>query len=113
MSYPVFLFILFDFQYSELYKHKENIYKLVEDKIALNTRITYKLIALICAPSSNHYNTIIFNPIGLTINSHFTPNNIYYHDGLLNNGKIVALKNGEDWKKIGIPYIALYKQIEN
>ena len=113
VSYPVFLFILFDFQYSELYKHKENIYKLVEDKITLNTRITYKLIALICAPSSNHYNTIIFNPIGLTINSHFTPNNIYYHDGLLNNGKIVALKNGEDWKKIGIPYIALYKQIEN
>ena len=112
MSYPVFLFLLFDFQYSELVKYKDNIYKLLDDKIALNIKIDYKLIGLIAAPSKNHYNTIIFNPLGSTINSYFSSNNIYYHDGMLNDGHILALNKGEDWKKIGIPYIALYKKLE-
>ena len=44
-------------------------------------------------------NTIVFNPIGISIDKKFTPNNIYYHDGMLNNGCIMALKKGEDWKK--------------
>ena len=29
-----------------------------------------------------------------------------------NNGHIEFLKKGEDWKDIGIPYIVLYKLIE-
>ena len=31
---------------------------------------------------------------------------------MLNDGHILALNKGEDWKKIGIPYIALYKKLE-
>ena len=111
LNFPKFLFILFDFQYSELSKYKEKIYKLLEDKIILMLRTEYKLIGLINAPSINHYNTIIFNPLGRSINKYFTPNNIYYHDGMCNNGCIVALKKGEDWKNKGIPYIALYKKL--
>ena len=79
----VFLFLLFDFQYSELERYKDKILKLVEDRIALNIKVEYKLIGIISSPSRNHYNTIIFNPIGSTINSYFTANNIYYHDSML------------------------------
>ena len=109
-SYPEFLFILFDFQYSELVKNKENIYKLLDNTIAFNLKTEYKLVGIIAAPKNNHYNAIIFNPIGV-LNTNFTANNIYYHDGMINNGRISTLKMGEDWKKIGIPYIALYKKL--
>ena len=110
-SYPIFLFLLFDFQFSELTQYKDKIYKLVENTVALNIRLEYKLVGLISALKRNHYNTIIFNPIGSTIVPKFTANNIYYHEGMLNNGNITFLKLGEDWKSIGIPYIALYKKI--
>ena len=113
LNFPKFLFILFDFQYSELSKYKEKIYKLLEDKIILMLRSKYKLIGLINAPSINHYNTIIFTPIERSTNKYFTLNNIYYHDYMCNNGCIVALKKGEDWKNKGIPYIALYKKLED
>ena len=113
LNFPKFLFILFDFQYHELNNYKSNIFKLLENTIALYINTVYKLEALICAPCINHFNTVIFNPIGLTINSCFTPNNIYYHDGLRNNGRITALKDGEDWKNIGIPYIVLYKKLDD
>ena len=59
----------------------------------------------------NNSYAIIFNPIGV-IKSYYSANNIYYHDGMLNDGHILALNKGEDWKKIGIPYIALYKKLE-
>lgn len=32
---------------------------------------------------------------------------------MLNNGNIVAIKKGEDWKNVGIPYIAVYKKLED
>ena len=67
---------------------------------------------MISAPSINHYNTIIFNPIGHSINKNFIPTNIYYHDGTKNGGKIVEIKQGEDWRIKGIPYIVLYKKLD-
>ena len=109
--YPTFLFLLFDFQFSELNRYKDKIYKLVDNTIAFNIRLEYKLVGLISAPKRNHYNTIIFNPIGSTTVPKFTANNIYYHDEMLNNGNITALKHRENMKNIGIPYIALYKKI--
>ena len=112
MSYPIFLFLLNNIQYTELTKYKEKIYKLLDNIIIVNLRAEYRWIGLLCAPSINHFNPIIFNSIGLSINNNFTPNNIYYHDGMLNNGCINALKDGEDWKNIGIPYIVLCKKIE-
>ncbi len=36
----------------------------------------------------------------------------YYHDGLLNNGKITVINKGEDWHYIGIPYIIINKKID-
>ena len=110
-SYPDFLFILFDFQYTELVKHKENIFKLLDNEIAFNLTTEYKLVGIITAPKRNHYNTIIFNPVDV-INTNFSSNNIYYHDGMLNEGRILAIKIGEDWRNIGIPYIALYKKLK-
>ena len=89
LSYPVFLFLLFDFQYEGLELYKTQIYKLVEEKIVLTNLIEYKLIGMIATPLINHYSTIIFNPLGLTINSKFSPNNIYYHDGNKNQGKLL------------------------
>ena len=46
------------------------------------------------------------------INNKFTQNKIYYHDGMKNGGKIMELKEGEDWKEIGIPYLVINKKIE-
>ena len=63
------------------------------------------LVKLIRTPFRNHYNTIIFNSLESTTNSSFSSDNIYYHDGMKNGGNIVTLKQGDDWKKIGIPYI--------
>ena len=60
-----------------------------------------------------HFNIVIFIPIGLTINYYFTHNNIYYHDGLRNKGRINALKEEENWKNIGIPNIVLYKKLDD
>ena len=93
--------------------YKSNIFKLLENTIALYINTEYKLVALICAQGINHFNTVIFNPIGLTNNSYFTPNNIYYHNGLRNKGRITALKEGEDCTIIGIPYIVLYKKLDD
>ena len=67
---------------------------MLEDQLILNINVEYKLSGIIVTPLYNHYNTIIFNPIGLTINSHFSPNNIYYHDGMLNGGKIMPITEG-------------------
>ena len=38
-SYPTFLFILFDFQFSELNLYKDKIYKLVDNILAFNIRL--------------------------------------------------------------------------
>ena len=69
------------------------------------------MACIIASPYDNHFNTIIFNPLGSTINNHFSPNFIYYHDDQLNNGNIVAINNVDEWKTIGIPYILIYKKI--
>ena len=112
ISYPNFIFLIFDFQYTELNKNKAQIYKLIEDRLVLNLDAEYKLSGIISVPSFNHYNTIIFNPIGLSINTNFNPSKIYYHDGLDNNGKIAEIDENMNWKDIGIPYIVLYKKID-
>ena len=112
LSYPEFLFLLFDFQYTELEIYKSQIYKLVEEKFTLNIKVEYKLIGMIAAPSINHYNTIIFNQIGQTINPNFIPTNIYCLDGSRNGGKILELKKGEDWRIKGIPYRVLYNKLD-
>ena len=104
------LFLLFDFQFSKLNRYKDKFYKLVDNIIVFNIRLEYKLVVLISGSKRNYYNTIIFNTIGSTIDPKFTGNNIYYHDGMLNHGNVTALKPGEDWKSIDIPYISLSKK---
>ena len=101
--FPTFIFLLFDFQYNDLINYKDNIYKLIEDTFTLPNNMEYKLLGMIEAPNYDHYNTIIFNPIGQTINSIFTPNKIYYHDGQKNDGKIMSTPEGMDWRNLGIP----------
>ena len=71
------MFLLFDFQYTKLELYKAQIYKLVEKKLTLNIKVEYKHIGMIAAQSINHYNTIIFSPIGQAINPNFIPTNIY------------------------------------
>ena len=99
---------MFDFQFSDLYKFRDQIFKLIEEKLVLKNSFEYKLSGIIEAPSYNHYSTIIFNPMGSTIN----PNYIYYHDGMLNDGKILPVSEGLDWKTLGILYIVLYKKFD-
>ena len=92
--------MLFDFQYSELSSFKNNIYKLVEEKLVFNFKEEYNLLGLIAVPERNHYNTIIFNPIGQSIiNNYFAQNKIYNHDGMKNGGKIMKLKKVRIVKK--------------
>ena len=109
--FPTFIFLLFDFQYNDLINYKDNIYKLIEDTFTLPNNMEYKLLGMIAAPNYDHYNTIIFNPIDQTINSIFTPNKIYYHDGQKNDGKIMSITEGMDLRNLGIPYIVLYKKL--
>ena len=59
--------------YKELTDYKETIFKLVEEKIILNFNVEYKLIGIISCPSFNHYNSIIFNPLGCNIDSYYIP----------------------------------------
>ena len=105
--------ILFDMSYADLLKYKENIFKIAEDKIILNLNIEYKLKGIIAVPSFNHYSCIIFNPRGNYLKECFQSNLIYYHDGTLNKGKISHIKDGEDWRDLGIPYILIYQLLNN
>ena len=100
--------LLFDMQFDELFKFKNDIFSIIEDKIILNIKVEYNLVGIIGAPKANHFNCIIFNPLGKTIDPYFKSSTIYYHDGLKNNGKVTPLGKNEDWKNLGIPYIVLY-----
>ena len=112
LSYPKILFVLFDMAFSDLMKYKDAIFKLVEEKIILNFNVEYKLAGIISCPYYNHYNSIIFNPIGANIDHNFTSNFIYYNDGTKNEGRITKLNTNEDWHNIGIPYILVYRFID-
>ena len=112
LSYPKILFALFDMAFSDLMKYKDAIFKLVEEKIILNFNVEYKLAGIISCPYYNHYNSIIFNPIGANIDHNFTSNFIYYHDGTKNEGRITKLNTNEDWHNIGIPYILVFRFID-
>ena len=112
VEYPKFMFLLFDFQYNELNIYKNDIFNIIEEKIILNIKVEYNLVGIIAAPKANHFNCIIFNPIGKSIDPYFQSNNIYYHDGEKNNGNITALNKNDDWKNVGIPYIVLYKMAD-
>ena len=46
-SYPIYMTILFDMSYSDIYKFKEKIYKIAEDTVLLNLNKEYKLIGII------------------------------------------------------------------
>ena len=50
ISYPEIIFLLFDFPYSELNKHKNKIYDLIEDKIVFTINTEYKLSGIIAVP---------------------------------------------------------------
>ena len=112
VEYPKFMFLLFDMQYNELNMYKNDILNIVEDKIILNIKVEYNLVGIIAAPKANHFNCIIFNPLGKTIDPYFKSNNIYYHDGEKNNGNVTSLNKNDDWKNLGIPYIVLYKMAD-
>ena len=94
------MFLLFDFQFDELIKFKSDIFSIIEDKIILNINVEYNLVGIIAAPKANHFNCIIFNSLGKTIDPFFKSNTIYYHDGLKNNGKVTPLGKNEDWKNL-------------
>ena len=46
-------------------------------KFILNFNVEYKLSGIIACPSFNHYNAIIFNPLGCNIDKAFSSNFIY------------------------------------
>ncbi len=81
VEYPKFMFLLFDMQYNELNMYKNDILNIVEDKIILNIKVEYNLVGIIAAPKANHFNCIIFNPLGKTIDPYFKSSIIFYHDG--------------------------------
>ena len=106
------MFLLFDMQFDELKIYKKDIFNITEAKITLNLKVEDNLVGIISAPKVNHFNSIIFNPLGKSIDSYFKSNFIYYHDGEKNNGKVTSLGKNEDWKNLGISYIVLYKMSE-
>ena len=110
-TFPDILFILFDLSYDKLSLYKESIFKIVKDEIILTYNINYKLKGVINIPFNGHFSCVIFNPCGSNIKDVFQPNQIYKHDGMLNLGKVVEMKESEDWKDLGIIYIAIYKKI--
>ena len=74
------MFLLFDIQYNELNIYKNDIVNVVEDKIILNIKVECLLVGIIAEPKANHFNCIVFNPLGKTADPYFKSNNIYYHD---------------------------------
>ena len=78
--------------FSDLQNYKDSIFKLIEEKIILNFNVEYKLSEIISCPYYNHYNTIIFNPLGSNIAS----NCINYHNGTKNEGRITKLNTNKD-----------------
>ena len=110
-NYPIFIIVLFDMAYKNLLKYKDNIYNNIEDIIFLNINKEYKLKGIISIPNFNHYCCVIFNLRGSYLNDYFQSNYIYYHDGMLNEGKISKIKEGEDWRDLGIHYILIYQLI--
>jgi len=38
-------------------------------------------------------------------------NNIYYHNGAINNGRITCIKEKEDWRDLGFPYMIFDEMI--
>ncbi len=81
VEYTKFMFLLFVMQNNELNINKNYIVNIVEDKIILNIKVEYHLVGIIVAPKANHFNWIVFNPLGKTADPYFKSNNIYYHDG--------------------------------
>ena len=55
----------------------------------------------------NHYNSIIFNSSWIKINLKLNCNIIYQYEGLINNGIITALMEGEDWYSFDYAYIII------
>ena len=50
LSYPTFVFVLFDMNYEELEQYKQNIYNMTEDVLFLNFNLSYKMIGIITVP---------------------------------------------------------------
>ena len=88
MSYLIWLFLTC--------RTIKTAFKLVEEKIILNFNVEYKLSGIISCPYYNHYNTIIFNPLGSNIDQYFTSDCINYHDGTKNEGRITKLNTNKD-----------------
>ena len=51
--------------------------------------------------------------MGKYVDDSFKANNIYYHDGSANKGKIVPINIYENWKNLGILYILVYELIKS
>ena len=107
-SYPEYLLILFDMDIQDLINYKDKILALLDNNIVLNFGIEYELKGIIMIPYDGHYSTVIFNPKGSLIDTAFKNNNIYIHDSLKNNGKIIEIQNIDEWINSGNPYLAIY-----
>ena len=88
VEYPKFMFLLFDFQYNELNIYKNDIFNIIEEKIILNIKVEYNLVGIKAAPKANHFNCIIFNPIGKSFEPYFRVYVAYFLLSLLSSNVV-------------------------
>ena len=100
--FPDILFLLFDLSYEKLSLNKESIFKIIKDEIILSYNINYILKGFINILFNSHFSCVIFNPCDSNIKDIFQPNLIFKYDEFLNLGKVVEVKDSEDWKDLGI-----------
>ena len=125
ISAPSFIFINFEFLNEnennfedELEEEKknfdyrvpfnQNIYEYIINQHVL-FGYEYKLIGIICTPVYDHYNGIIVDLAKNIKNLQSGLN--YFNDGRIQNSKIIAVENLEEYILNNNPYIALYSRL--
>ena len=86
----------------------QNIYEYIINQHVL-FGYEYKLIGIICTPVYDHYNGIIVDLAKNIKNLQSGLN--YFNDGRIQNSKIIAVENLEEYILNNNPYIALYSRL--
>ena len=114
ISYPHFLFILFDMRsYQHLKQKRDLIKKLFIEDLKLTENDQYKLKGCITCPGYNHF-TMFINKLTIKdINNELELNKNYYYDDNEFNGNFQRCNNSDIYQILNFdifPYLLIYEK---
>ena len=114
ISYPNFLFILFDMRsYQHLKQKRDLIKKLIIEDLKLTENDQYKLKGCITCPWYNHF-TMFINKLTIKdINNELELNKNYYYDDNEFNGNFQRCNNSDIYQILNFdifPYLLIYEK---